>query len=149
MSDRFFGSYKALDERGKTLSQAHRLHLNVEDLDDIRTKLAGALSTSDRPTAIFFVDDYLAARSVGVLNEMGVRVPDDMSVIPDLELYCEIRRIGEPVGPANPLVPYFLQVVESAVPPPAGSRPVAHQPSPRHISDNDNPRVVSVESAAT
>ena len=86
LSDRFFGFYKALDEHGRTLSEAHRLHLNVDDLDDIRTKLAGALSTSDRPTAIFFVDDYLAARSVGVLNEMGLRVPDDMSIIASGEI---------------------------------------------------------------
>ena len=86
LSDRFFGFYKAIGEYGISLDEAHRLHLNVDDLDDIRVKLKKAFDAADRPTAVFFVDDYLAARSVGILQEMGLRVPQDVSIIASGEI---------------------------------------------------------------
>lgn len=81
LSDRYFGFYKALDEHGQSFSEDQRLHLNVDDLNDIRTKLAAALSRDARPTAIFFVDDYLAARSYGVIEDLGLSIPRDLSII--------------------------------------------------------------------
>ncbi|MDA3941058.1 MAG: LacI family DNA-binding transcriptional regulator [Spirochaetia bacterium] len=81
LSDRFFGFYKALNEHQITLSDEHKLHFDINNVTDIRSKFTKAFSTVNKPTAIFFVDDYLAAHSMGVLKEMGLNCPDDISII--------------------------------------------------------------------
>ncbi|HEY9592846.1 MAG TPA: LacI family DNA-binding transcriptional regulator [Spirochaetia bacterium] len=81
LSDRFLGFYKAINEHGVELPPERKLHLDVEDLGDIRSKLEAVFSGNDKPTAIFFVDDYLAARSIGALRGMGLSYPDDVSII--------------------------------------------------------------------
>jgi LacI family transcriptional regulator len=81
LSDRFFGFYKALNEHGVSLSEEHKLHLDINNVQDIRRKLKEAFGTARKPTAIFFVDDYLAAHSIGILREMGLRCPEEISII--------------------------------------------------------------------
>jgi LacI family transcriptional regulator len=81
LSDRFLGFYKALSEHGLALPPEQRLHLDIYDYDDIRAKLGAVFRGKEAPTAIFFVDDYLAAHSIGVLAELGLSYPDKISII--------------------------------------------------------------------
>jgi LacI family transcriptional regulator len=81
LSDRYFGFYKALNERDILFPDEFKLHFDIDDLTDIRIKLESAFNTPEKPTAIFFVDDYLAAHCIGVLNDMGLRVPEDVSIV--------------------------------------------------------------------
>jgi LacI family transcriptional regulator len=81
LSDRFLGFYKAISEHGMTLPPDRRLHLDIADAVDIRKKLGAVFGATDAPTAIFFVDDYLAAHCVGILKSMGLSYPEDVSII--------------------------------------------------------------------
>lgn len=81
ISDRFFGFYKALNEHSITLPEEHKLHFDIKDVDDIREKFRKAFSGSKKPTAIFFVDDFLAAHSIGILRDLGLECPKDVSII--------------------------------------------------------------------
>jgi LacI family transcriptional regulator len=81
LSDRFLGFYKAINEHGVVLPPERKLHLDINDNDDIQRKLRAVFAERDKPTAIFFVDDYLAAHSIPVLREMGLSYPEDVSII--------------------------------------------------------------------
>lgn len=83
LSDRYFGFYKALNEHGVSMPEEHKLHFTIDDVEDIREKFKRVFSRSaaEKPTAIFFVDDYLAAHSIGVLEELGLHCPEDISII--------------------------------------------------------------------
>ncbi|MGH0051780.1 MAG: LacI family DNA-binding transcriptional regulator [Sphaerochaetaceae bacterium] len=79
--DRFFGFSKALNEHNIPFSEDQKIRLDVYDPVDIKEKLEALLSSKKRPTAIFFVDDYLAARCYPILQELGYRIPEDLSII--------------------------------------------------------------------
>ncbi len=81
LGDRYHGFYKAMRERGLDLPQHNRLSLDIRDGDDILRKLAKIFDRRDRPTALFYVDDYLAAHCAAALTELGLFVPGDVSVI--------------------------------------------------------------------
>ncbi|MDT8298275.1 MAG: LacI family DNA-binding transcriptional regulator [Spirochaetaceae bacterium] len=81
LSDRYFGFYKALNERGISFPDGLKLHFDIDDLSDIRQKMETIFSMEEKPTAIFFVDDYLAAHCIGVLDDMGLRIPEDVSIV--------------------------------------------------------------------
>ncbi len=79
--DRFFGFSKALNEHNIPFTEDQKVRLDVYDPVDIKEKLGKLLTSKNKPTAIFFVDDYLAARCYPVLQELGFRVPEDLSII--------------------------------------------------------------------
>jgi LacI family transcriptional regulator len=79
--DRYFGFSKALNEHNIPFSDDQKLRLDVYDLDGIRNQFKALRSSSKKPTAIFFVDDYLAARCYNILLELGYRIPEDLSII--------------------------------------------------------------------
>lgn len=81
LSDRYMGFYKAMTEHKIDFPADLRLHLNIADLVDIKEKFSKAFATEDRPTAVFFVDDYIAAHSIGSLHELGLSYPKDISII--------------------------------------------------------------------
>jgi LacI family transcriptional regulator len=81
LSDRYMGFFKAMSERGIDFPQELKLHLDIADMADIRRKFEGAFKNAEKPTAIFFVDDYIAAHSIGVLEGMGLHYPDNISII--------------------------------------------------------------------
>jgi LacI family transcriptional regulator len=81
LSDRYLGFYKAMREYAVDFPEKNRLHLDIHDADDIRTRLGAVFAEAHRPTAVFFVDDYLAARCTGVLAELGLASPAEISVI--------------------------------------------------------------------
>ncbi len=81
LSDRFLGFYKAINEHGLALPPERKLHLDINDAEDIRKKLEAVFAGVEKPTAVFFVDDYLAAHSIGILKDMGLSYPEDISII--------------------------------------------------------------------
>jgi LacI family transcriptional regulator len=81
LGDRFLGFYKAMKEHGVDLPDEHRLSLDINDTNDIRNKLETVFNAKARPTAIFFVDDYLAVHSLGALEKLGLSYPGDVSII--------------------------------------------------------------------
>lgn len=95
LSDRFFGFYKALNEHGIKLPDEHKLHLDINNVADIHKKFTKVFQATNKPTAIFFVDDYLAAHSIGVLEKMGLQCPDDISIIAS----GEVLEYNEPYIP--------------------------------------------------
>lgn len=81
LGDRYHGFYKAMRERGLALPRQNRLTLDIRDGEDILRKLTKVFERRDRPTALFYVDDYLAAHCAAALDSLGISVPGDVSVI--------------------------------------------------------------------
>jgi LacI family transcriptional regulator len=98
LTDRFLGFLKAVQEYGVEFPDKNKLHLDINDLGDIKCKFREALagSESEKPTAIFFVDDYLAAHCTGVLSDLGFSYPQDISII----AAGEVLDYNEPYIPA-------------------------------------------------
>jgi len=108
------------------------------------TVLKMAMSVAERPTAIYFADWMLAIGGIKAAHELGVRVPDDISIVafddanmrqtvhPTLTAVCQDalelgllagRRLlqlltGENREPFQITVPSFFEINESTGPPP-------------------------------
>lgn len=103
------------------------------------------MSSTERPTAVYFADPMLGIGAVKTAHEMGIRIPEDISVIgfddtdsrfavhPTLTAVCQdaralgaqasrtlIRRLtGSVTEPAQVTLSTFFEVNQSAGPPPA------------------------------
>jgi DNA-binding LacI/PurR family transcriptional regulator len=80
-SDRFIGFKKALDEHGLALPPAHRICVELFNGTHIQESIRTLLKSDSSLTAIFAHDDYLAAKITVVLQALGRKVPDDISII--------------------------------------------------------------------
>ncbi len=79
--DRFFGFKKAMEEFDIAFDDSMRLRLDLED-DERDSRLLAGLDLARRGiTALFALDDELAVRVVTLLGRLGIRVPEDLSVI--------------------------------------------------------------------
>ena len=58
-----------------------RVSAKREDFEGLGRGLASLFSGRPRPTALFVLDDDLAARAIAALGKMGISVPGDLSVI--------------------------------------------------------------------
>lgn len=76
---RLKGFEEALTHAGLSLPPQHIIDLPdpESDLDMIRD----LLHTPDAPTAIFCTADRIAVKLIGTLHELGMRIPEDISVI--------------------------------------------------------------------
>ncbi len=82
LSDRFVGFKKALDEHRVAFPPARRITVGFEELaGGLAARLEGVFAAGDRPTAVFGHDDYAAACVVAALRELGLGVPEEVSVI--------------------------------------------------------------------
>lgn len=81
MQDRFIGFEKALLENDIVLNNNYRLHMDIHSGEAIEQGIKGVFAKKIRPTAIFAIDDYVAMHFVPVLKKMGMRVPEDVSII--------------------------------------------------------------------
>ena len=83
--DRFLGYHKAMDEAGCQVESQFVLTYN--DKDEIADLRQGYLLTrkylanKDLPTAVFYFNDYLAAQGYTALQEAGLKIGEDISVI--------------------------------------------------------------------
>ncbi len=126
------------------------------------TMLKMLMSMSERPTAVFCADWMLAVGAVKAAHEMGVRVPDDISIIgfddadgrhclhPTLTAVCQdavklgveassrlIKVLeGESIGCFQVTAPTFFEVNESTGPPPEHVAPIV--PNGNHSSRVDD-----------
>ena len=95
---------------------------------EIQRVLAAMLKRPDRPTALFFCNDYAAARGYGVIRDLGLRIPQDISVAGfDGDPVCEllhprlatVRQPGRQLGIA---AMQLLLALSDGSPMAAGSR---------------------------
>jgi LacI family transcriptional regulator, galactose operon repressor len=89
--ERLEGCRKALDEVGLTLPQ-HYIRVSIHDYDAAREQAANLLMMPDRPTAVFAMSDIQALACITAARQLGLRIPDDLSVIgyDDLEVSMHI-----------------------------------------------------------
>jgi len=85
IQSRLEGLRDAIGDRGLPFDRSLVVDLAVQPQDDwaerIRICTTGLLRRPDRPTAIFFSDDQVAAEGYGAIRGMGLRVPQDVSVV--------------------------------------------------------------------
>ncbi len=81
LNDRFVGFKLALDEAKLVFSEAHRVVVNVFNVRELQRELKKLFRRMPTPTAIFAHDDYLAARIISALQNIQLRVPEDISII--------------------------------------------------------------------
>ncbi len=79
--DRFIGFKKAIDEFDVPISDIERLTYDPRDHEYLRNRLRATFAVPEHPTAIFALDDDIAARTLSVLTELKILVPKDVSLI--------------------------------------------------------------------
>ncbi len=87
-NNRFFSSaermrgYKdALLDAGLTISDAYIRYAAWDDFKASSRAASSLLNVKDRPTALFCISDMLALGAIASAKELGLRVPEDVSVI--------------------------------------------------------------------
>jgi LacI family transcriptional regulator len=82
-NDRFEGFRKAVLENGLKLSDMRVIGNAkfIQDGYDVMKKFIRKQNTGSFPTAVFAVNDVVAIGAIEALNEYGIRVPEDVSVI--------------------------------------------------------------------
>jgi LacI family transcriptional regulator len=80
-SDRFVGFKKALDENGITFFDSHKIQIESQNFEKTVDRLKSVFTAPSPPTAFFVQDDHLASCVYAGLNEMGLKVPDDVSLV--------------------------------------------------------------------
>ena len=78
--DRLAGFYRALEESGNSFNADFYAESAV-DRDDARRKAYALLNREQRPTAVFAYCDVQAIGVIEAARELGLRVPQDLSVI--------------------------------------------------------------------
>ena len=79
--DRFIGFKKAIEEFSIPISDIERITYDQSDHEYLRSRLSVIFGSDDHPTAIFALDDDVAARALSVLGELKLKVPRDVSLI--------------------------------------------------------------------
>ena len=89
VADRFIGFRKALEEHGVPFPAGRRVTLRTINRRELASRLRAAFAPASssgsprgtRPTAIFAHDDYLASYVYDCLRELGLQVPEEVSLI--------------------------------------------------------------------
>ena len=81
IADRFVGFRKALDENRLPFSAEQRISIRFMDEARLAKKLGTLFARAERPTAIFSHDDYLGMFVISALKDLGLGVPEDVSLI--------------------------------------------------------------------
>ena len=80
-SDRFTGFTKALNERKIDFPDKNKIFYDPSNHEKCKDDLSKLFKSSNKPTAIFCLDDDVAGRAISTLNAMGLNVPGDISII--------------------------------------------------------------------
>jgi DNA-binding LacI/PurR family transcriptional regulator len=82
---RLEGLRDAAGDRGLPFDRSRVLDLAVQPQEDWAKRIAECtrqlLSRPDRPSAIFYSDDQVAAEGYRTIRSMGLRIPEDVSVV--------------------------------------------------------------------
>lgn len=99
--NRLTGFYRACDELGIAVSEEYIRESRYHDAEGCARVTRELMALNPRPTCIFFPDDYSYIGGMNAINELGLRVPDDISAIgydgigladivsPKLTTYCQ------------------------------------------------------------
>ena len=83
--DRYLGYRKALDDYGFPFEEAWVASLSEDELspegNDTPACCVRYLQRSDRPDAIFAVNDFIAIGLLSAAASLGVRVPDELAIV--------------------------------------------------------------------
>ena len=82
-SDRFIGFKKGMDVNNLLLPQEHIFEFETGHMEKLRKDLYPVFNpqNTEKPTAIFCLDDDLALRVILALRELGLTIPEDVSII--------------------------------------------------------------------
>lgn len=80
-TDRYYGFCKALEEAGITVTPQSYLNCEASNTQHLEASLKEIFSGKRRPSAIYAIDDDMAIRIVALLGHLGLRVPEDVSII--------------------------------------------------------------------
>ncbi len=80
---RYQGYLRVLEEYHIPLKEEYVLKYDYTKIESIETKnkIKRYLTRDDRPTAVFCVNDYIAIDILNMAREIGLRVPEDLSVV--------------------------------------------------------------------
>jgi LacI family transcriptional regulator len=81
ISDSTIGFKKALDEYHVELPDENILHVNLYDRVEMKKKVHTLMRINHAVSAIFALDDYLAAQIIAILHALSISIPQDMSII--------------------------------------------------------------------
>jgi uroporphyrinogen decarboxylase len=81
MTDRYYGFCKALEESGIPVTPEGYLNCEAANTQHLEASLREIFSRPRRPSAIFALDDDMAIRIAALLKPMGIRIPEDLSII--------------------------------------------------------------------
>jgi len=81
VADRFIGFRKALSEQRIAFSPERRITIPFMDEKKLERRLSTLFTRGGRPTAIFAHDDYLGLFVINALGHLGLRVPEDVSLV--------------------------------------------------------------------
>ncbi|TFG64567.1 MAG: LacI family transcriptional regulator [Spirochaetales bacterium] len=81
LNDRFIGFRKAMEENRLKLSQDSIIRFDMQNMAELKKKLSLLFGSRDRPSAVFCLDDEIAYRVIVFLRELGMSVPEDVSII--------------------------------------------------------------------
>ena len=81
LNDRFIGYRKAMEEYALDMPEESIIRFELSDKEELTRKITRAFDKPDRPTAIFCLDDEIALRVYFILEELGFKIPKDVSLI--------------------------------------------------------------------
>ena len=79
--NRLTGFYRACEELGLEIPEEYIRECVYHDPDRCAKATRELLNLPERPTCIIFPDDFSYIGGMNVLNEMGLRIPEDISVV--------------------------------------------------------------------
>jgi LacI family transcriptional regulator len=95
LDDSLIGFRKAMGELGLAVPASRLLRMDLYDNAGILSALRRLFAQAPVPTAIYALDDYLAAKILALLGRLGLSVPRDVSII----------AAGDTLDYENPYVP--------------------------------------------
>lgn len=80
-TDRYYGFCKALEESGIPVTPQGYLSCEAANTQHLEASLREIFARKQRPSAIFAIDDDMAIRIAALLKPMGIRIPEEVSII--------------------------------------------------------------------
>ena len=77
---RLTGFYRATDKRGITIPDEYVVGCAYRDTVGTYRETKKLLKLKDRPTCIFYPDDFSALGGINAIREAGLQIPEDISV---------------------------------------------------------------------
>ena len=79
--DRLYGFKKAVEHHDLDIPDNWYIRCKTPSMPELQERLGGVFSGKDVPTGIFALDDYIGASIIFTLQNMKIRVPEDVSLI--------------------------------------------------------------------